>query len=950
MLNPLRYLLFLLICLPPFVKTNGQFYDFGQDPSSLQWKRLDTEHFRIIYPHDFGNNAGNLAHYLESNYAESAAGLNYFPEKVPVIIHNQSVFSNAFVTWAPKRMEFFTFPDPGLFATDWLTELSLHEFRHVVQISSMNRGFTRFLTLLLGEQATGVVAGLMPLWFFEGDAVAAETDLSSAGRGRLPSFEMEWKALLLSDKKQYSFSKAYLGSYRDFVPDYYRLGYQMVSHARRQYGEDYWAGGLKYAASKAYLVSPLNLYARKISGGGHNALYNSTMDHLRNKYSVPGSDTVYETGYLPDQQNMRTYTSYVHPVLMPDSSVIALKSSLTDIPRFISLREGTSGKIIHTPGSMVSGRFSIHNDRIIWDQYVADPRWRNRNYSVIREYDIASGKTRNLSVKSRYLFPSLSPEGDKIVAVNVKPDYRFSLIILDSENGNIREEIPSPGNLFLQYPVWIKNAEAVAVIATGKNGKYILEYNIRQGHWNGLLKAGFQNIDHLGKSSSGLIFNGTFNGSDQIYSLSEQGTDLRLISNAKFGAFYPSASPGINKLVYSAYSTGGYRIAQISSVENKGYKTDSTGLESIAYPFPVSEILPAPDPPGIYPVSKYSKASGLFRFHSYAPWWLDYMDPNLDDPGISPGFTLLSQNDLGTAFTSLGYERRNGNNLFHLGFTYKGFYPVIDVSTVYGDDPAVALIKDVIPPRTHPGLNTVVSSYIPLTLTSGRVITGLQPSLKLSYTSTYYYHFDELTYKRGASLLQPGIYFYSYQRTSLRDIQPRLGFTLEARYTSTPFESGLFGSNSSLRSGLYLPGLLPNHGLRFRWEWQSQNVESYYLPNQINLPRGYAPSTFINMERYSADYVLPIAYPDLTIGPLLYVKRIRATLFLDYMKGTEKYISETETSAPVYPFSQGIEIYTDYHIFRFIFELTSGLRISWLPKEGIFTTNLLFNVNLDKFL
>ena len=235
---------------------SAQFYEFGQDPASLKWKQINTEHFQVVFSSDFGNNAQKLANLLEKNYKANSNQLDHSPRKVPVIIHNQTVYSNAFVTWAPKRMEFFTFPDPNIYPIDWLTELSLHEFRHVVQIDKLNQNFTRFLTVLLGQQANGIVAGMMPLWFIEGDAVSAETSLSRSGRGRLPSFEMEIKAKLLSDTKPYSLSKAYLGSYKDYVPDHYQLGYQMVSYARKRYGNDYWTNALNYVSRYPYLISP----------------------------------------------------------------------------------------------------------------------------------------------------------------------------------------------------------------------------------------------------------------------------------------------------------------------------------------------------------------------------------------------------------------------------------------------------------------------------------------------------------------------------------------------------------------------------------------------------------------------------------------------------------------------------------------------------------------------
>jgi hypothetical protein len=100
----------------------------------------------------------------------------------------------------------------------------------------LNKGFTRGLSWLFGEQATAIVSGLfVPMWFMEGDAVCTETAISHSGRGRIPSFEMEIRSQMLQ-KGMFSYDKAVFGSYRDFIPDQYVLGYQIVANTRRRFG------------------------------------------------------------------------------------------------------------------------------------------------------------------------------------------------------------------------------------------------------------------------------------------------------------------------------------------------------------------------------------------------------------------------------------------------------------------------------------------------------------------------------------------------------------------------------------------------------------------------------------------------------------------------------------------------------------------------------------------
>jgi hypothetical protein len=107
---------------------------------------------------------------------------------------------NGYVTWAPLRMELVATPPQDSYAEDWISQLSLHEYRHAVQISQLDQGFTGALSVLSGEIGPGGISSLVPSWFYEGDAVANETWNSQSGRGRVPGFEMPLRTLLLSDK------------------------------------------------------------------------------------------------------------------------------------------------------------------------------------------------------------------------------------------------------------------------------------------------------------------------------------------------------------------------------------------------------------------------------------------------------------------------------------------------------------------------------------------------------------------------------------------------------------------------------------------------------------------------------------------------------------------------------------------------------------------------------
>ena len=185
----------------------AQYYSSGQDPASVDFRQIKTQNFRFFFPFSYQKTALYIANVMEYAAQLDTISLHGAPPRIPVILHNQTAISNAMTVWAPRRMDFYTIPPDDSYGQEWFQQLALHEYRHIVQIDKLNQGLTRALTYVFGQQATGAVLGLyLPLWFPEGDAVSAETELSNTGRGRSPSFAMPLRAQFL-EKGLYSYDK-----------------------------------------------------------------------------------------------------------------------------------------------------------------------------------------------------------------------------------------------------------------------------------------------------------------------------------------------------------------------------------------------------------------------------------------------------------------------------------------------------------------------------------------------------------------------------------------------------------------------------------------------------------------------------------------------------------------------------------------------------------------------
>ena len=217
MLKKTCFFLCLLFCLSG--KTVGQFYNQGQEASGVIWMQAKGERFTIVYPFHAKNEALRFSSFLNAAIDSNAKVVR---SPITVVVHPWNPRSNGFVAIAPRRMELYSIPPQDQYPKEWLSQLALHEYRHVIQMDRLNQRLVRAGSFVLGEQGWGLAASLVPRWYLEGDAVLAETQFSKSGRGRLPSFDQGYRTAILSGKG-YSYDKWLMGSYKDYIPNHYEL-------------------------------------------------------------------------------------------------------------------------------------------------------------------------------------------------------------------------------------------------------------------------------------------------------------------------------------------------------------------------------------------------------------------------------------------------------------------------------------------------------------------------------------------------------------------------------------------------------------------------------------------------------------------------------------------------------------------------------------------------------
>jgi hypothetical protein len=912
--------------------------NYGNDPSSYRWYSVRTPHYRLIYPQGTDSLARHYAELLERALPYEKEGIGGRKDwHYPVVLHPGNMQSNGLVSWAPRRMELLTTPSTSIFAQSWREQLILHESRHVVQMNKLNNGIFRPLYYLIGEHTAGLAGLFVPTWFFEGDAVAAETALSvGSGRGRLPEFSMSYRAREVTGER-FRYDKWYLGSYKHEVGDKYAFGYNLTAYARKRFGADIWDTVLDRYTRRIFNIPPFSKALEHATHLHTTDLFKETFDFLNQEWQQQEAAYV-QSGFRPAYLTRPTtdYTAYQYPYALPDGSVLAVKSGYDDLNALVRIQP--NGEEIHLIYiGTLNGRITVSGGKVYWSEIVPSLRWEHLNYSVIKSYDLTTGKRETLTEKTRYLSPAVNSREDMAVSYPTETGTNYVLLL---SGGQEKRRFVIPENGFAKELEWIGNSELAATVLTD-DGLSIWRLDTQTGRWTTLLADTRANINHLRALGDTLFFESGLNGTNNIYALNVQTQQVERLTTARFGAFMPAPSAD-GKLVFADYGINGYHLSVVRRDTLRTYPADFTKpyepalaqaisrpLESRVDTTETREFTFTPKP--------YHKLAHLLNVHSWLPFYFDIDDAlTIGSDGFSlplkPGVMLLSQNALNTAITQAAWYIDDGYNHGKLNFTYTGIYPVLQLEADYGGQAfdvrwnQTSIGEPIRAIRSFPGrtrLELSATTYLPLNFTRSYYVHTLRPSVSYYYTNNRYEHYEEPGEMKDFTYLFSSVTYSYYRRMAKRDIIPRWGFQAQIFHLATIGDASNYGSLYGGRLTGYLPGLRRNDGLMLRAAYQQQTVGDYGgIPKQIlSSARGYAYDyTARRMYTLRADYNFTWAMPDWSLGRLMYVRRMRSNVFYDlYNTLGRNDVYHTRQSC-------GVDFLLDCNLIQTEFPVSMGVR------------------------
>jgi hypothetical protein len=893
---------------------------FGGNPPAHKWQQINTDSVRIIFPSGLDSQAKRVASIVHYLAAERPISLGNQMKKINIVLQNQTTVPNGYVQLGPFRSEFFLTPDMSNFSEgsiSWGDQLAVHEYRHVQQFNNFNNGLSKLMKTLFGEEGYALaINASIPDWFYEGDAVYNETVLTKQGRGRLPQFLNAYPAIWQTGKN-YSWMKMRNGSYKDYVPNHYNLGYLLVNYGREKYGADFWTKVTKDASSYKGLFYPFQKAIKQHAGVDYKAFREQAFESY--KQNIKRVSSTRDEYLFPVKKSY--VTNYYFPYSAGNDSLLYLKSSYRHRPAFY-IKNANGEHKLKTRDISIDEQFSYRNGKIVYAAFESDPRWGWVDYSVIKILDVQTGQQRKLTSHTKYFTPDISFDGSKVAAVQVNEFGKSELHILDAASGQMIKAIHSSEISLFTDPKFIDENSLITAVRLADGKMALAKADIATGNTLRLTPPSFNVVGYPCVNNGLIYFTASYNGNDDVFALRMTDNKIFKISDGPLGNYYPNAGNG--KITWSAFTSEGYQLKQINEKDIDWKEISMAVAEKLSDKFPVSLANEFSDvlskvPQRNFPVNKYAKGTRLLNFHSWRPYY--------EDPIFT--YSLYGENVLNTLQTELYYLYNQNEKTNAVGFSgvYGALFPYLNFGTelTFNRESVTGNRQ-----RQWNQLDSRIGLSIPLHITSGQTFKNFN-------VGSYYVLRNELNKgffkdslgNTSFSYLQHFISWSQQVQTAVQHIYPRLAYSLSAtyRHAITRYEGNQFITNGSL----YLPGLLSSHNLLLTGSFQERDtLAQVSFGNRFAYSRGYTGRYFSRMWRLSGNYHLPLLYPDWGFGNILYLQRLRGNIFYDFTKIYSRDKKTTRDQRSV-----GGEIFIDTKWWN-QYPLTFGFRVSKLLDQDQF--------------
>ena len=923
----MKKLLSLIVLLIYFVNLQAQ--TLGPNPNGQNWQIIEFDAGSIIFPKGMeaqSKRVANMINYQNRNLDRSVGPLK---KKISIIFQNQTVIPNGNVTTAPYRSRFYSTAFEGLDrlgTMDWFDVLAVHEYRHVQQLNNTQHGLTKAAKFLFGDYGWTLAAFIgVPIWYFEGDAVVAETMFTKAGRGRTPHFTLQQRAMAY-DNINPNYTLASNNSYKLNQPNQYPRGYMMLSHLRNEKGNDVIKDILRDGSAYKKIIYPFSRSMKEHTGWSTKDLYNESWSSAKNLWKRQLEKTSLNPTTRITKMNEKVYTDYSFPFFDKNDNIIVLKNSFDTTSEIVRL-EDAKEKTLVRPGISLVPYLQYKNGVALWTEITSDPRRNNQSYSNICSYNFSTNKKINLTKKGKYFSPCFGDSTDEIYALHQSPLQISSLHKIDSKSG-VETAIHSfqAGDNVARLQA---KGNSLVYIIKRKSQIAIWKYDVSTKTEIQLTPWTAHVIDHLHLHGNYVYYMGGFTGIENIYRSTLNGDKtIQQISSVPIGAFYPSVSQDGNTLLFTEHT---YMGSVISSMDLKQYSQRAPS--NFQYKEPVDmewqDKVAAETEGGSYldnvPTETFvaKEYKGVFKGLRLHSWGLE------PDNGSINVF-LDSDNlleDLSLDF-STGINLDNQQRFMESQISFGRFLPVFNLTHKIQKEnlQSVGQLRN----------ESSFEIEIPLAWTTGNFYNVLKPLF--AFNNTHLQKDGEAKPQNFQGINSEFSYDFIRQ-SAYQNLGPRFGLTTDLQFQQNYTETTSEKFTADL--AMFFPGIKKNHSLKLSGSFQkitAENISTF--DNNFVYPRGFTIPTAKKFSKFSVDYSFPLFYPDKGIRGLVFLQRISSNLFFDIGSG----LNQNEVESDNYQ-SIGLDFIFDLNLLN-IAPIGIGFRNSILLTEDPKSPNTVYTPSI----
>jgi len=928
-----RQIRLLLIAGMILFAVNAFAQRIGLLPPSVKWQQIRHDSLRVIFPEGEEERAKRVASLMLKLASTDPITTKGRYRPISVVLQPQTNVSNGYVGLAPYMSEFYLQANENPFALGslpWHELLAIHEYRHVQQLNAANRGLSHIVKLVFGDLAfSGMYSLSVPNWYREGDAVYAETKWTLQGRGRLSSFTLPFHEKLMQGEI-WNYYKLRNGSYREYIPDHYPLGYLLIQYGNHVFGEETWDTILQEAPAFKYLYRPFSGAVKARYGKRTKFFYHDAMEWYAGLWEAKKEkDIDYPLISMSEKDLNNDYFDMAYPDVSGDGSIYISVTTFDHTTAIFKIEpDGKQSKIV-SMGLQQDPFFDHGHHRLVWTELRFDPRWIRKDKNVIIVFDEETGKRLTIEPNKGFFTPSLDQKGVRLVALHVDQEGNYNIQILDARTGSLLATLPNKDNLYLAYPIW--SDDELSIIATARDAvgrMAIVLQDIATGEIKPITHYSFNVLGRPFLHDQWIFVTTNLGALDQVYAVDRNEGVFYKVSGGNSAHYDPVWDAVKDAIVCSEYNLNGKKLVRLPGLPREWKLAGlNDGVKRIEG---ASQNLLAPSSgERSFEVKKYSPWSNAINIHSWTV--------TADDPVW--GAEIRSDNILNNITIAGGFEYNRNTKA---GGPYANvrlgmWYPVFSFGV------------------SQTAREETSSDGLDFRVSNDRINAGI--SLPLYFTPGIYQQTIDLssTYNAGLSRVRPKIpeledFSFNYvsnrivlinsRNRAYRQAMPTWAQRLDVTYSREI--SGVPISQIYMASDLAFPGIKPSHYLLVQGEFLSQDISngSIQLGSSYVGARGFDVVDGQNQYRIGLTYGFPICYPDIGIGSIFYSRRIRLQPFYDVA------YTDDEDSPSRWMRSAGAEMIID---FKFP-PISIGLRFSKLLSGYVGKSNVLeFFIPVERF-